>query len=616
MMKDLVVEVEPQKRSSKRTRQSPSKLQNAKDDFKQLADVASEERIDSDLIEAAKTYSVPLVNIKTNETVVVESPKKRKIAAPATPTVGQVKIAPSVNPAEYCGFCCALDKPSNLLTCKICANSGHRQCLQMNEKLFKCCKKNPNWLCIECKNCAICEIPGNDDLLLFCDKCDEGVHMYCLNPVVTSVPNGSFLCPKCITNEMPVNTRAVSSLSNLARKVRALIRSQESGEDPPAYALDLLKSPKKTTTKARKDILDIIPCETPPRQRSSSSKSKRKSRSFPMPESPHKSPVVKVSRRKKGDPSASDEKMYLTARAIATQQLVSDRDLNAADQRCIEVGEYNINTWYSAPYPEEYAILPKLFLCEFCLKYMKSLDNLRRHQDKCEMSGHPPGKEIYRNGVIQVWEVDGKLAKIYCQNLCLLAKLFLDHKTLYYDVEPFWFYVLTTRDQHGSHFVGYFSKEKDSLLNYNVSCILTMPHKQRMGYGKLLIDFSYLLSRKEGRYGSPEKPLSALGKISYESYWKNKILSILRDHRDETGLSIDDIALRTGLTHVDITNTLKTEKLLKVVNGRHVLVLDNDVIDAHIAKRQLSRKRYPDYLQLDESKLQWIPPSKRTSWTL
>ena len=35
---------------------------------------------------------------------------------------------------------------------------------------------------------------------------------------------------------------------------------------------------------------------------------------------------------------------------------------------------------------------------------------------------------------------------MYCQNLCLLAKLFLDHKTLYFDVEPFLFYVLTERD--------------------------------------------------------------------------------------------------------------------------------------------------------------------------
>jgi hypothetical protein len=43
-------------------------------------------------------------------------------------------------------------------------------------------------------------------------------------------------------------------------------------------------------------------------------------------------------------------------------------------------------------------------------------------------------------------KVDGNVSKLYCQNLCLLAKLFLDHKTLYYDVEPFLFYVLTKND--------------------------------------------------------------------------------------------------------------------------------------------------------------------------
>lgn len=48
--------------------------------------------------------------------------------------------------------------------------------------------------------------------------------------------------------------------------------------------------------------------------------------------------------------------------------------------------------------------------------------------------------------------------QIYCQNLCLLAKLFLDHKTLYYDVEPFLFYVMTEAANTGCHLVGYFSK--------------------------------------------------------------------------------------------------------------------------------------------------------------
>lgn len=52
----------------------------------------------------------------------------------------------------------------------------------------------------------------------------------------------------------------------------------------------------------------------------------------------------------------------------------------------------------------------------------------------------------------------GLCLQIYCQNLCLLAKLFLDHKTLYFDVEPFIFYILTEVNKQGAHIVGYFSK--------------------------------------------------------------------------------------------------------------------------------------------------------------
>ena len=58
---------------------------------------------------------------------------------------------------------------------------------------------------------------------------------------------------------------------------------------------------------------------------------------------------------------------------------------------------------------------------------------------------------------MSVFEVDGYIHKLYYQNLCLLAKLFLDHKTLYFDVEPFMFYVLTEVDKYGCHLIGYFS---------------------------------------------------------------------------------------------------------------------------------------------------------------
>lgn len=108
---------------------------------------------------------------------------------------------------------------------------------------------------------------------------------------------------------------------------------------------------------------------------------------------------------------------------------------------------------------------------------------------KCK-ARHPPGDEIYRDGLVSIFEVDGRKNKIYCQNLCLLSKMFLDHKSLFYDVEPFLFYVMSEFDEMGAHFVGYFSKEKCSPKDYNVSCIMTLPVRQRQGWGSLLIDFS------------------------------------------------------------------------------------------------------------------------------
>jgi len=163
----------------------------------------------------------------------------------------------------------------------------------------------------------------------------------------------------------------------------------------------------------------------------------------------------------------------------------------ASQIECIDFGGWEIDTWYAAPYPEEYSRNRVLYICEFCLKYMNSDYVAWRHKLKCPAK-HPPGDEIYRHNSVSVFEVDGRKNPVYCQNLCLLAKLFLGSKTLYYDVEPFLFYVLCEYDDLGYHFVGYFSKEKRASSQNNVSCILTLPIHQRKGYGNLLIDFSYL----------------------------------------------------------------------------------------------------------------------------
>ena len=65
-----------------------------------------------------------------------------------------------------------------------------------------------------------------------------------------------------------------------------------------------------------------------------------------------------------------------------------------------------------------------------------------------------------------------------------------------------------------------------SAEDYNLACILTFPPFQRAGYGKLLISLSYELTKLEGKVGSPEKPLSDLGKLSYRSYWTWVLLEV------------------------------------------------------------------------------------------
>ena len=45
----------------------------------------------------------------------------------------------------------------------------------------------------------------------------------------------------------------------------------------------------------------------------------------------------------------------------------------------IEMGRYEIDTWYYSPYPEEYSKVKKLFICEYCCKYLKMEITYRNH---------------------------------------------------------------------------------------------------------------------------------------------------------------------------------------------------------------------------------------------
>lgn len=241
----------------------------------------------------------------------------------------------------------------------------------------------------------------------------------------------------------------------------------------------------------------------------------------------------------------------------------------------IEIGKFRTNCWYYSPYPEGYHV-PILYLCEFCFAFYVEKIDLIKHCEGCPYF-HPPGNEIYRDVNISVFEVDGKKEVTYCENLCYLSKLFLDHKTLSYDVEPFLFYILCEYDQYGYHFIGYFSKEKESQNDYNVACILAMPFFQGKGWGKFLIDFSYLLSRVEGKIGSPEEPLSDLGFAAYYSYWTQALCKALKNCKEQ--VSVQDLAKMTAIKPDNIMRVLEELNLIRYKENNPYIMADPKILD-------------------------------------
>lgn len=294
----------------------------------------------------------------------------------------------------------------------------------------------------------------------------------------------------------------------------------------------------------------------------------------------------------------------------------------------LQMGKYEVEPWYFSPYPSSFADVDMIYIDEFCLSYFDNRRSFERHRHKCTLV-HPPGNEIYRDDYISFFEIDGRRQRTWCRNLCLLSKLFLDHKTLYYDVDPFLFYCMCTRDESGCHLVGYFSKEKDSAEGYNLACILTLPQYQRRGFGRLLISFSYELSKREGKLGSPEKPLSDLGLLGYRQYWRETLVELLTEPGRES-VSENELAVLTSMTEKDVHETLvvmnmlryhvsisktgpeygyKTHTLITLPisqKGNWVIVLPDQVIEEQ--KKRTEKEKIKGARRIDPTRLQWKPP--------
>ncbi|VEL37187.1 unnamed protein product [Protopolystoma xenopodis] len=63
--------------------------------------------------------------------------------------------------------------------------------------------------------------------------------------------------------------------------------------------------------------------------------------------------------------------------------------------RQIQLGKYVVTTWYSAPYPSEYARLQRLYICEYCLKYIKSRKVYLRHMRNMTHYRYPAAARLF-----------------------------------------------------------------------------------------------------------------------------------------------------------------------------------------------------------------------------
>ena len=117
----------------------------------------------------------------------------------------------------------------------------------------------------------------------------------------------------------------------------------------------------------------------------------------------------------------------------------------------------------------------------------------------------------------------------------------------------------------------------------------------------MLISISYELTKLEKTTGSPEKPLSDLGKISYRSYWAYVIGKCFIANQD---ITMQDIQNMTGIKYDDVLSTLHSMNLLKSWKGQYVISIKQEFLDQQNIQSRRIRLCNPDCLT-------WEPPIEK-----
>lgn len=247
-----------------------------------------------------------------------------------------------------------------------------------------------------------------------------------------------------------------------------------------------------------------------------------------------------------------------------------------------------------------------LHVCPHCFKFTDIEVEMSQHLKFCNFHDKFPGKIMYMDDNVIIRKIRGVSNKLFCQCMCLMAKFFLDNKSIFYDLNYFDFYVIYGKIDRKEYPMGFYSRELLSWEMNNLSCICVFPCYQKLHLGTKLIDFSYKLSEYEQQISGPERPLSTLGKVTYLKYWSKKISQLfvygslsfkkhltLQIISEKSGFRIDDLLLTFAYMNVLYDNSQKNTNmdyyLHEYKNKDHYVFIQDDKYRVYIDKSKIKK---------------------------
>ena len=86
--------------------------------------------------------------------------------------------------------------------------------------------------------CESCGFADAEDLMLLCDWCNNGWHTYCLEPKLTAVPKGDWICPTCIRAGISVEQLASERIVQAAERTEGMDPQDKIFHDAKTRAKD------------------------------------------------------------------------------------------------------------------------------------------------------------------------------------------------------------------------------------------------------------------------------------------------------------------------------------------------------------------------------------------